>query len=243
MKRLSTFVRWIAPAVVFSVSVAACGGAESEAADPPTDAQEETAPPAAAPTDAAVVKWGAGLLNPNLAGEAEIAALDGIADEAVAAIIDSRPFMDMVALDGAISSHMDEASRETLYGSMWIPLDLNTASEEEMLLIPGVGERMAYEFDEYRPYDGIARFRREIGKYVDEDVIEAYAMYVFIPIDLNTATPEQILMIPGVGDRMLHEFEEYRPYESMEQFMREIGKYVDDGELTRLARYVTLASD
>jgi hypothetical protein len=50
-------------------------------------------------------------------------------------------------------------------------------------------------------------------------------------------------MIPGVGARMLHEFQEYRPYESMEQFMREIGKYVDEGELARLARYVTLAND
>jgi DNA uptake protein ComE-like DNA-binding protein len=242
MKKLSTFVRRIAPALVFSVSVTACGGAESETADVPGDASpEETAPPAS--TDAVVVKWGDGLLNPNLAGEAEIAALDGLADGAVAAIIDSRPFMDMVALDGALASHMDESAREALYGSMWIPLNLNTASEEEILLIPGVGDRMAYEFDEYRPYDGIARFRREMGKYVEDDVVEAYAMYVFIPIDLNSATREQILMIPGVGDRMLREFEEYRPFESMEQFMREIGKYVDDGELARLARYVTLAND
>ena len=40
---------------------------------------------------------------------------------------------------------------------------------------------------------------------------------------------------------MLHEFMEYRPYESMEQFRREIGKYVDDEELARLERYVTLS--
>jgi len=106
---------------------------------------------------------------------------------------------------------MDEAAREALYGVMWIPLNLNAASEAELLLIPGVGDRMAYEFDEYRPYDGIERFRREIGKYVDDDVLDRYVMYVFIPIDLNTATAEQILMIPGVGDRMLHEFEESFP--------------------------------
>ena len=31
-----------------------------------------------------------------------------------------------------------------------------------------------------------------------------------------------------MGQRMLHEFKEYRPYKSMEQFRREIGKYVDD---------------
>ena len=37
---------------------------------------------------------------------------------------------------------------------------------------------------------------------------------------------------------MLHEFEEYRPYRAMAEFRREIGKYVDDDELERLARYV-----
>ncbi len=37
---------------------------------------------------------------------------------------------------------------------------------------------------------------------------------------------------------MLHEFEEYRPYEAMSKFRREIGKYVDANEVERLARYV-----
>ena len=39
---------------------------------------------------------------------------------------------------------------------------------------------------------------------------------------------------------MAHEFEEYRPYKSMAQWRREIGKYVDDDELARLERYVFL---
>jgi hypothetical protein len=39
---------------------------------------------------------------------------------------------------------------------------------------------------------------------------------------------------------MLREFKEYRPYKSIEQFRREIGKYVDKNELARLERYVTI---
>jgi DNA uptake protein ComE-like DNA-binding protein len=59
-------------------------------------------------------------------------------------------------------------------------------------------------------------------------------------IDLNTATDAQILAIPGVGPRMLREFKEYRPYTSMDQFRREIGKYVDKAEVARLEQYVTI---
>ena len=48
------------------------------------------------------------------------------------------------------------------------------------------------------------------------------------------------MTIPGMTSRMVHEFEEYRPYTSMEQFRREIGKYVDAKEVARLESYVTL---
>ena len=119
-----------------------------------------------------------------------------------------------------------------------MPLNLNTASEEEFKMIPGVGDKMAHEFEEYRPYKKIEQFRREMGKYVDDEEIARYENYVFVPVALNAATDEEILSIPGVGKKMLREFKEYRPYVSIEQFRREIGKYVDDNELARLERYV-----
>ena len=99
---------------------------------------------------------------------------------------------------------------------------------------------MAHEFEEYRPYRALAQFRREIGKYVDDKELARLEQYVFVPINLNTAGDKDMLSIPGVGDRMLHEFKEYRPYRAIAQFRREIGKYVDDKELARLERYLTL---
>jgi DNA uptake protein ComE-like DNA-binding protein len=119
-------------------------------------------------------------------------------------------------------------------------MNLNTTPEEDFMLVPGVGKKMAHEFEEYRPYKKIAQFRREMGKYVDEAEIARYEKYVFVPVELNTATEEEILALPGVGKKMAHEFEEYRPYKNMEQFRREIGKYVDDKELARLERLVYL---
>ena len=64
--------------------------------------------------------------------------------------------------------------------------------------------------------------------------------YVFVPVSLNGASDEVILTIPGAGKRMLREFKEYRPYTTIEQFRKEIGKYVDKKEVARLERYVTL---
>ena len=61
-----------------------------------------------------------------------------------------------------------------------------------------------------------------------------------VPININTATDAEILAIPGMGPRMLREFKEYRPYTSIEQFRREIGKYVDKREVARLEQYIVI---
>ena len=61
-----------------------------------------------------------------------------------------------------------------------------------------------------------------------------------MPIDLNTAPRAHIMLIPGMTRRMAHEFEEYRPYKSLAQFDKEIGKYVKPDEVARLRSYVEL---
>ena len=152
----------------------------------------------------------------------------------------NRPFLSMTALHAVLSQSLSEEQSTELYAKLFIPINLNTAAEATFHLVPGVGDRMAHEFAEYRPYLHVDQFRREIGKYVDDDEVARLEQYVFVPVNLNTASDEAILSIPGVGDRMLHEFKEYRPYQSMDQFRREIGKYVDDDELARLERFVEI---
>jgi DNA uptake protein ComE-like DNA-binding protein len=115
---------------------------------------------------------------------------------------------------------------------------LNTTAEGDFKMIPGVGDKMAHEFEEYRPYTSIAQFRREIGKYVDDSEVKRYESYVFVPVELNSASEDDIKALPGLSDKMVHEFLEYRPYDNMDRFYKEIGKYVDEKELDRLARLV-----
>jgi DNA uptake protein ComE-like DNA-binding protein len=65
----------------------------------------------------------------------------------------------------------------------------------------------------------------------------------FPKINLNTATAEQILTIPNAGNRMVREFQEYRPYTSILQFRREIGKYVDAETVAGYEKYVYVPVD
>ena len=180
------------------------------------------------------------VLDPNIASEKELLALPHLNASLVKRILERRPFLSMTDLDAFLKPSVSDQQRRDLYGRMFIALNLNTASEQEILLIPGVGKRMLHEFLEYRPYKALAQFRREIGKYVDDTELARLEQYVFVPINLNTASDEDILSIPGVGKRMLHEFKDYRPYKAIEQIRREIGKYVDEKEVARLERYVTV---
>jgi len=180
------------------------------------------------------------IIDPNVAGAKELAALPHMNDELVKGIMAQRPFLSMSDLNAFLTKSLKKEQLTELYGRTFIHINLNTASRDEILLIPGVGNRMLHEFEEYRPYPALARFHREIDKYVDDKELARLEQYVFVPIDLNTASDEDILSIPGLGKRMLHEFKEYRPYKNIEQFRREIGKYVDKKEVARLERYVTI---
>lgn len=181
-----------------------------------------------------------GLLDPNLADSDALKALPGVTETIADQIIEGRPYLSARAFDERLSGSLDDSEREAVYGALFRQIDLNSASEAEIMLIPGMSKRMAHEFEEYRPYTSLEQFRREIGKYVDEDEVARLEQYVFIPMNLNAASEDDFATIPGMSPKMIHEFEEYRPYKSMEQFRREIGKYVDDDEVARLESYVTL---
>ena len=57
-------------------------------------------------------------------------------------------------------------------------------------------------------------------------------------LNINTASGDEFRTIPNVGDKMVHEFEEYRPYASIQQFRKEIGKYVDSAQVAAYEEYI-----
>jgi DNA uptake protein ComE-like DNA-binding protein len=180
------------------------------------------------------------IVDANAATEAQLSAIPQLTPALVKSVVARRPFPSITELDALLGQTLSPEQRTAIYGRLFVHLNLNTATREQTLLIPNAGPRMVREFQEYRPYKALAQFHREIGKYVDDTELARLEQYVFVPINLNTASDADIQTIPGVGARMLREFKEYRPYKAIEQFRREIGKYVDDKEVARLERYVTI---
>jgi DNA uptake protein ComE-like DNA-binding protein len=73
---------------------------------------------------------------------------------------------------------------------------------------------------------------------------EAPAVSPLIKLNLNTATGDEFLAdVPGMSSRMVREFLEYRPYVSIQQFRREIGKYVDQTQVAEYEKYVYVPID
>jgi len=177
----------------------------------------------------------------NTAAENDLLTLPHMTPAIVKGLLEKRPFASVVDLNTYLTGQsLSPAQLTDLYGKAFIHVNLNTGTPEEILLIPGAGKRMAREFAEYRPWKSWAQFDKEIGKYVGQVETDRLKQYVFIPVNLNTATDEQILSIPGAGPRMVREFKEYRPWKSKQQFEKEIGKYVGPTEVARLWRYVVI---
>jgi DNA uptake protein ComE-like DNA-binding protein len=195
----------------------------------------------AAPVAHAQVGKSLGVVDANTAPEADLAKMPHMTAAIAKAVVGVRPFKSITELNTfLIGQGLKQDDAMDFYQKAFVHINLNTATRDEILLVPGAGPRMTREFPEYRPWKSWAQFDKEIGKYVGADGAAKLAQYCFIPINLNTASDEDFLTIPGVGPRMVREFKEYRPWKSWAQFDKEIGKYVDAKEVGRLKRYLTI---
>lgn len=119
-------------------------------------------------------------------------------------------------------------------------LNLNTASESEFLAgVPGLGTRMAHEFEEYRPYRSIQQFRREMAKYVSAEQIAEYEKYVYVPIAINEADAATLQQLPGLEQFEAEAIIAGRPYASEEAFMAKVAPFLSEGNVTVAKSYLS----
>lgn len=119
-------------------------------------------------------------------------------------------------------------------------LDASTVSAEQLAGMDGISEELAAAIVAGQPYASISAFNEVLVGSVGEEAAATIRETLFVPVNLNTASEADIALIPGMTDKMEHEFLEYRPYADMDEFDREIGKYVDEAEVARFRQYVTL---
>ena len=129
-------------------------------------------------TSTSIADSNSGVMNANAATAEEIAGLPHMDEILADVVVNNRPFVTIGELNHLLSSDLDDDQLEALYGRLFVPINLNDATRSDILLIPGIGGRMAHEFEEYRPYSTIEQFRREIGKYVDEEEVARLEQYV-----------------------------------------------------------------
>lgn len=135
---------------------------------------------------------------------------------------------------------VDAASTAPQPGAAESVLDPNTATAEQLAAVSGFTPELAQAVVAGRPYASASAFNAKLLETLSPQQAEAVRAAVFVPINLNTASEADIKLVPGMTDKMVHEFLEYRPYADLAEFDREIGKYVDEAEVARFRRYVTL---
>lgn len=135
---------------------------------------------------------------------------------------------------------MEPVETEAAAAEVATVINASLASAEELVAVEGVSQELADAIVAGQPYADVTQLNAVLLANVSEEEAATVLENVFVPVNLNDASAEAIALIPGMTDRMVGEFEEYRPYADLAEFDREIGKYVDADELARLRRYVTL---
>ena len=183
-----------------------------------------------------------GLLDPNVTHDSLLLRLPAITPAIVKSLTDARPILSIVSLDSILAAHsLSPAQRAALYPKLFLHVDVNRGSDKELALIPDLSAARLAAIKAGRPWKTLDALRTALG--TDATRLE---QYLFIPVELNTFTDDimDTFVSIGVGTRRWkHEFAEYRPWKSMEQFDRDIGKYVrgNPKELQRLKRHVIIA--
>jgi DNA uptake protein ComE-like DNA-binding protein len=111
-------------------------------------------------------------------------------------------------------------------------LNLNTATDAELKAgVPNLGDKMAHEFEEYRPYRSIQQFRKEMAKYVKPEQIAEYEKYVFVPIVPNESDAATLQQIPGLDQSEAETLIKGRPYASNDAFIEKLSGLISAPEL------------
>jgi len=166
-----------------------------------------------------------GVVDVNIAAEKDLGALPNMTPAIAKALVAKRPFTSIKDLNAfLLSQGLTAEQAMAFYNNAFVHINLNTATSEEILLVPGAGRRMTREFAEYRPWKTWAQFDREIGKYVGAEATAKLAQYTFIPMNANTASDADLMTVPGANQAWVDMVKKARPYKTAADVEKVAGK-------------------
>jgi len=119
-------------------------------------------------------------VNLNTGTRDEILLIPGAGTRMAREFPEYRPWKIWAQFDKEISKYVGQPETDRLKQYVFIPVKLNTGTDEDIMSIPGAGSRMVREFKEYRPWKSKEQFEKEIGKYVDAKEVARLWRYVVI---------------------------------------------------------------
>ena len=119
-------------------------------------------------------------VNLNTGTREEIMLIPGAGTRMAREFPEYRPWRNWAQFDKEISKYVGQPETDRLKQYVFIPVKLNTATDEDIASIPGAGARMVREFKEYRPWKTKEQFEKEIGKYVNKTEVARLWRYVVI---------------------------------------------------------------
>jgi DNA uptake protein ComE-like DNA-binding protein len=180
---------------------------------------------AAAAAPSAQVGKSQGVADINTMPEAAIAGLPGVTPAIAKALVAKRPFASITELNAfLLSQGLTAEQAAAIYAKAFVHINLNTATADEIILVPGAGRRMQREFPEYRPWKTYAQFDKEIGKYIGPEATAKLAQYTFIPVNANTASDADLMTVPGADQAWVEKVKKGRPYKSAADLEKVAGK-------------------
>lgn len=166
-----------------------------------------------------------GVADVNTMSEAELATVPNITAAIAKAIVAKRPYASITELNTfLLGQGLTQEQAMAAYAKAFVHINLNTATSEEILLVPGAGRRMVREFAEYRPWKTWAQFDKEIGKYVGAEATAKLAQYTFIPMNVNTASDADLMTVPGASQAWADKVKKGRPYKTAADLERVAGR-------------------
>ena len=167
-----------------------------------------------------------GVKDANTMAEAELAAVPNVTPAIAKAIVARRPFVSVTELHALLLAQGLTAEQAmAVYPKAFVHINLNTATSEEILLVPGAGRRMVREFPEYRPWRTWAQFDKEIGKYVGgAENAQKLAQYTFIPMNANSASDADLMTVPGANQAWVGKVKQGRPYKTAADLEQALGR-------------------